>query len=81
MAARRRAVVAAASCTERQQQHHPTHTSMVPGTVQPRERVQLLGLCATRPRSAALVTVTRFDRFYEPLLVVLIAAVVFYGTL
>jgi len=25
--------------------------------------------------------VTRFDRFYEPLLVALIAAVVFYGTL
>jgi hypothetical protein len=25
--------------------------------------------------------VTRFDRFYEPLLVALLAAVVFYGTL
>jgi hypothetical protein len=36
---------------------------------------------ATRGRGAARITVTRFDRFYEPLLVVLVAAIVFYGTL
>jgi hypothetical protein len=29
----------------------------------------------------ARIRVTRFDRFYEPLLVALIAAVVLYGTL
>jgi hypothetical protein len=38
-------------------------------------------IAATGPPGAARIPVTRFDRFYEPLLVVLIAVVVFYGTL
>jgi hypothetical protein len=36
---------------------------------------------ATGGTRAARIPVTRFDRFYEPLLVVLLAAVVLYGTL
>ena len=38
-------------------------------------------MIATSAAGAARCCVTRFDRFYEPMLVVLLAAIVLYGTL
>jgi hypothetical protein len=69
-------IISTRSKHARQRDHQPPHPWIVSRayTLEPR-------IGATGPPGAVRIPVTRFDRFYEPLLVVLIAAVVFYGTL
>jgi len=69
------AVVAAAR-REQAEDDEPPHASIVSRPCTPECRFH-----ATAITELARMSVTRFDRFYEPLLVGLLAAVVFYGTL